>query len=79
MSGVGVAGQRLFSLGWLLSFSISLISYPLICRFWPTGNQRLFREEGLAWEESSKATIEGVDIRISLDGIIPDVEKTVKE
>ncbi|KAK7229462.1 hypothetical protein V2G26_001632 [Clonostachys chloroleuca] len=79
VSGVGVAGQRLFSLGWLLSFSISLISYPLICRFWPTGNQRLFREEGLAWEESSKATIEGVDIRISLDGIIPDVEKTVKE
>ncbi|CAH0045324.1 unnamed protein product [Clonostachys solani] len=79
VSGVGVAGKRLFSLGWLLSFFVSFISYPLICKFWPTENQKLFREEGLAWEESSKTTIEGVDIGNSPDGIFPEVEKVIKE
>lgn len=79
VSGVGVAGQRLFSLGWLLSFFVSLISYPLICKFWPTENQKLFREEGLTWEESSKTTIEGVYAGISPDGIIVDAEKVIKE
>lgn len=51
-SGVNVAGQRLFSLGWLLSFFTSLVAYPLICAVWPTKNQKMIRESGMAWEQA---------------------------
>lgn len=48
--GVSAGGSHLFSLGWILSFSISFVAYYAICLVWPTQNQRLIKANGLGWE-----------------------------
>lgn len=53
-TGVSVGGQRLFDLGWLLSFFVSFVVYLVICKVWPTKNQVMIREEGIGWEQHSK-------------------------
>ena len=53
-TGVNAGGQRLFDLGWLLSFAVSFVLYYAICLIWPTKNQRMIREEGLGWEQKAK-------------------------
>lgn len=49
-----MGGQRLFDLGWLLSFFVSFVVYLVICKVWPTKNQVMIREEGIGWEQHSK-------------------------
>ena len=70
--GVGSAGQKMFYLGWLLSFTVSLILYPLICKFWPTNNQKLIRERGLTWEENARAPLTGEDVVMGRPGVETD-------
>lgn len=50
---VSTGATDLGRLGWLLSFSVSFIVYYVICTAWPTRNQRLIKEMGLTWEETS--------------------------
>ncbi len=68
---VSVPAQKMGHLGWLLSFSVSLIVYYLICLVWPTQNQKLIREMGLKWEEVSYQEIvaaDGTVITTDLEG-----------
>lgn len=53
-TGLNQSATDMFDLGWLLSFFTSLILYPLICWVWPTENQKIIREQGLAWEQQAK-------------------------
>lgn len=57
-TGVNQAGNDLFYLGWLLSFSTSLVVYIGLCKIWPTKNQKLIQERGLVWEELAQLAIE---------------------
>ena len=36
-----------------MSFSVSFIVYFVICKVWPTRNQRLIKEMCLTWEQKS--------------------------
>jgi NCS1 family nucleobase:cation symporter-1 len=50
---VSTGATDLGRLGWLLSFTVSFVVYYAICLFWPTKNQQVIKEMGLAWEEAS--------------------------
>lgn len=50
-ASVSVPAQRLGNLGWMLSFTVSFVMYYIICRVWPTQNQRMVRRMGLRFEE----------------------------
>lgn len=58
-SGVNLAGEEMFYIGWLLSFFTSFLVYTVLCYFWPTPNQRLIKEYGMGWEESENAELVG--------------------
>ena len=67
---VSPAAQDLGHLGWLLSFTVSFVVYYVLCRVWPTRNQRLVREMGLRWEEM------GTKELVAADGtVIPDEQE----
>ncbi|RDW59580.1 hypothetical protein BP6252_12667 [Coleophoma cylindrospora] len=38
-------------LGWIMSFSVSMIVYTFMCLLWPTQSQRLVKSLSLRWEE----------------------------
>ncbi|KAK9413551.1 putative Allantoin permease [Seiridium unicorne] len=57
-SGVNQAGNDLFYLGWLLSFSTALVVYIVLCKLWPTKNQKLIRDRNMGWEEYASVQIE---------------------
>lgn len=57
-TGVGQAGADMFYIGWLLSFFTALVVYTGLCKIWPTKNQKLIRERGMAWEECAHDQIE---------------------
>jgi len=48
---VSKSAQELGQCGWLLSFISSFVVYYVLCKIWPTRNQRLVKEMGLRWEE----------------------------
>lgn len=50
---VSLSAQRLGELGWMLSFFSSFVVYYVLCRVWPTQNQKVIKETGLGWEEMS--------------------------
>ena len=52
-ANVSTGATDLGRLGWIMSFSVSFIVYFVICKVWPTENQRLIKEMGLTWEEKS--------------------------
>lgn len=58
-TGVNDAGNKLYYLGWLLSFTTSAILYVSICKVWPNSNQRAIKAEGLRREEASKVLMQG--------------------
>lgn len=58
---VSPAAQKLGQLGWLLSFFTSFVVYYVVCKIWPTKNQKLIREMGLGWEEISYREIVAED------------------
>lgn len=66
-ANVSVPAQRLGHLGWLLSFATSFVVYYVLCLVWPTRNQRLVKQMGLAWEEMGDREV------VSFDGtVIPE-------
>lgn len=83
--GVNQAGKSLFYIAWLLSFCVSFVSYVAICRFWPTRNQKLIREDGLGWEESACKTLEVEDgvaeeagvQQVRVDDLVTEKQATV--
>jgi len=50
---VSKSAQDLGECGWLLSFVSSFVVYLVLCKIWPTKNQKLIKEMGLGWEEMS--------------------------
>lgn len=50
---VSLSAQRLGELGWMLSFFSSFVVYYVLCRVWPTQNQKVIKEAELGWEEMS--------------------------
>ncbi|KAF4630035.1 hypothetical protein G7Y89_g8107 [Cudoniella acicularis] len=48
---VSTTARHLGYLGWLLSFSVSIFVYVVLCLIWPTQNQRVIRDMGLKREE----------------------------
>jgi len=48
---VSKSAKDLGQCGWLLSFVSSFVVYYVLCKIWPTKNQRLVKEMGLRWEE----------------------------
>lgn len=73
---VSAAATDVGHLGWLLSFTISFFSYGVICHFWPTRNQRIVKEMGLAWEEMASVheTIDGIETAVVEEVVIKDVK-----
>ncbi|KAI1849768.1 hypothetical protein JX266_004717 [Neoarthrinium moseri] len=70
-TGVNQAGNDLFYMGWLLSFCTSFAAYTIICKFWPTRNQKLIREQGMAWEDSARLSLDGEEAatpQVAVDG-----------
>ncbi|KAF2863383.1 putative allantoin permease [Piedraia hortae CBS 480.64] len=51
---VSSAAQKLGQLGWMLSFVSSFVVYYILCRIWPTKNQKIIKQSGYSWEEMSK-------------------------
>jgi NCS1 family nucleobase:cation symporter-1 len=66
---VSKPAQELGQLGWLLSFSSSFVVYYVLCKIWPTRNQRVVREMGLGWEEMSYMSIVTADGTIITDDL----------
>jgi len=50
-ASVSVSARRLGDLGWMLSFTVSFVVYYIICKVWPTQNQRTVKRMGLRFEE----------------------------
>jgi NCS1 family nucleobase:cation symporter-1 len=48
-------------LGWLLSFWTSFVVYFILCKVWPTGNQRLIKEMEIGWEWMAGEELRGED------------------
>ena len=48
---VSRAATDMGHMGWLLSFITSFVLYFVICKVWPTKNQRMIKEMGLRWEQ----------------------------
>lgn len=55
---VSEAAANLGHLGWMLSFTSSFVVYYVICRIWPTQNQKLIRQMGLKFEEMRSVTVQ---------------------
>lgn len=49
-ASVSTSATNLGRLGWILSFSVSFVVYFVLCKVWPTQNQKIIKEMGLAWE-----------------------------
>lgn len=49
-ANVSITATHLYYLGWLLSFSVSIVVYSVLCFVWRTQNQRAVQELGLGWE-----------------------------
>lgn len=64
---VSKSAHDLGELGWLLSFTTSFLVYYVVCRVWPTKNQRIVREMALGWEEISYREIVAADGMIITD------------
>lgn len=47
---VPIKARELGYLGWLLSFTVAPFIYVCLCAIWPTGCQRIVRENRLGWE-----------------------------
>lgn len=76
--GVSDGGRNLFSMGWILSFCTSLVSYWVICYFWPTELQKVIRARGLKHEQivgEQLLTHEGVSVDDEEKNVV-DVETT---
>lgn len=58
---VSVPAQELGHLGWMLSFAVSFVVYYLLCKVWPTRNQKIIKEMGLRWEEMGNREIIAAD------------------
>jgi len=73
-ASVSTSATDMGRLGWILSFVTSFTVYWAVCQVWPTRNQRLIKEMGLAWEEMGDREI------IAEDGtMIIEVGSVVKE
>lgn len=73
---ISTAALDIGHLGWCLSFILSFIAYYLICKVWPTENQRIIKELGLGWEQLAKSP----DNIESIDGVsVTPVETIVEE
>lgn len=71
---VSTSATNMGRLGWILSFVTSFTVYWIVCKLWPTRNQRLIKEMGLAWEEMGDREI------IAEDGtVIVEVGSVVQE
>lgn len=66
---VSQPAQELGQLGWLLSFVTSFVVYYVICKVWPTRNQRLIKDMGLGWEEVSYREIVSEDGTVITEGM----------
>ncbi|KAK4546428.1 hypothetical protein LTR36_002105 [Oleoguttula mirabilis] len=64
---VSPTAQKLGQLGWLLSFVSSFVVYYVVCKIFPTQNQRLVREMGLGWEEMSFREVIAADGTVIAD------------
>jgi len=60
-ANVSIGATDLGRLGWILSFSVSFVVYYVICKVWPTANQKIVKEMGLGWEEMSGDIITAPD------------------
>jgi nucleobase:cation symporter-1, NCS1 family len=54
---VSTSAMDLGRLGWILSFTVSFVVYYVSCIIWPTKNQTLIKEMGLAWESQCGDTV----------------------
>ncbi|KAF2230964.1 allantoin [Viridothelium virens] len=50
-ANVSSAATDLGHLGWMLSFTVSFVIYWVLCKIWPTQNQKIIREMELGWEQ----------------------------
>jgi len=60
-ASVSTPATEMGQLGWLLSFCTSFVVYYVVCKIWPTKNQRLIKELGMGWEEAGAEEIVCVD------------------
>ena len=60
-ANVSVAADQMGHLGWLLSFSVSFTVYYVLCKVWPTQNQKRVREMDLKWEEMGSKELVAAD------------------
>lgn len=58
------SAQKLGQLGWMLSFTSSFVVYYVVCKIWPTQNQKVIKEMALGWEEMSYREI------VTADGVV---------
>lgn len=49
-ASVSPAATHLSDLGWCLSFVVTFTVYIVLCKVWPTQNQKLIKEMGYGWE-----------------------------
>lgn len=54
-------------LGWLLSYFVAFVVYYVVCKIFPTENQRIIKEMGLGWEEM--ASYEPFSQEVSADEV----------
>lgn len=58
---VSTRATDLGRLGWLLSFTVSFVVYYVLCKVWPTKNQKLIKEMGLRWEKQKGDAVVAAD------------------
>ncbi|CAK4030652.1 uracil permease [Lecanosticta acicola] len=58
---VSSTATKLGQLGWMLSFASSFLVYYVLCKIFPTTNQKLVRESRLSWEEMSSRDLVVLD------------------
>ncbi|KAF3764179.1 hypothetical protein M406DRAFT_330529 [Cryphonectria parasitica EP155] len=49
-ANVSASATHLSDIGWILSFTVTFVVYVVLCKFWPTHNQKLIKEMGYNWE-----------------------------
>lgn len=52
-ANVSESATHLGNLGWILSFTVSFTVYVVLCKVWPTQNQKIIQEMGYGWEQAS--------------------------
>lgn len=57
---VPVGADRLYYLGWIMSFCTSFVTYIVICKVWPTPNQKIIGDLSLGWEEWAKDGLQSI-------------------